>query len=91
MSNDLTMCTGGECPEKQNCLRSTKAKYGRVDFFGIVPYNFTNKSCEYFISNRPDVEKIRFRAYQIWQNNPSESDFKNWLKAESELIEKLNE
>ncbi|WP_375478550.1 DUF2934 domain-containing protein [uncultured Nostoc sp.] len=46
-------------------------------------------SCEHFISNRPDENKIRLKAYEIWQQMgyPNGKSVEHWLQAEKELID----
>jgi hypothetical protein len=88
MPNDITMCPGQNCPIKQNCSRFTNEILGRQDFFGEAPYSFTTNFCSYFISNRPDEEQIRLKAYGIWQKMgyPNGKPVEHWLQAEKELI-----
>jgi hypothetical protein len=89
MFDDIILCTGDNCPVKNNCYRFTAKISGRQDFFGHAPYNFGNNCCEYFISNRPDEAQIRLRAYEIWQQMGC-SDGKStehWLQAEKELFD----
>ncbi|MBD2245031.1 DUF2934 domain-containing protein [Nostoc sp. FACHB-888] len=42
-----------------------------------------------FISNRPDENKIRLKAYEIWQQTgySDGKSIEHWLQAEKELIE----
>lgn len=89
MPYDMTMCPGQNCPIKQNCSRFTDEILGRQDFFGEAPYNFTTNSCEYFISNHPDENKIRLKAYEIWQQMgyPNGKSVEHWLQAVKELID----
>ena len=49
---DITMCSGIDCPLKENCYRYTAqpSKY-RQSFFSEVPYNIEEKRCEYFMNN----------------------------------------
>ncbi|QXE22499.1 hypothetical protein B6N60_01182 [Richelia sinica FACHB-800] len=87
MPYDLTMCPGKNCPIKHSCFRFTSKICGRQDFFVHTPYNFVSNSCKDFISNRPDVEKIRLQAYKIWQQQgcPDGQSLENWLQAEKDL------
>ena len=45
---DITLCVGGECPLKNQCLRYTLPVLGRQDFFGAMPYDVEKKTCEHF-------------------------------------------
>ncbi|OUL30553.1 hypothetical protein BV378_03445 [Nostoc sp. RF31YmG] len=92
MPYDITMCPGQNCPIKQDCYRFTAEILGRQDFFGTDPYSFTTNSCDYFISNRPDDDKIRLKAYEIWQKSgySDGNSVEHWLQAEKELIELKN-
>ncbi|BAY82835.1 hypothetical protein NIES267_23200 [Calothrix parasitica NIES-267] len=88
MPYDITLCPGESCLIKQNCYRFTLKVLGRQNFFTQIPCNSTTNSCEHFISNRPPEEKIRIKAYQIWQQmgRPSGQSLECWLKAEKELM-----
>ncbi|MBD2353950.1 DUF2934 domain-containing protein [Tolypothrix sp. FACHB-123] len=92
MPYDITMCPGQNCPFKQGCYRFTSEIFGRQDFFGTAPYNLTTNYCEFFISNRPDEEQIRWRAYTIWQQTGylEGKSIEYWLQAEKELTELKN-
>lgn len=87
MLDDRTLCLGDNCPIKQNCYRFTKRKSGRQDFFVKSPYHAITNSCDYLINQCPDENKIRLRAYEIWQNMgyPDGKSLENWLQAEREL------
>ncbi|MGB3755370.1 MAG: DUF2934 domain-containing protein [Rivularia sp. (in: cyanobacteria)] len=88
MSYDITLCLGKNCPIKQSCYRFTAKIPGKKNFFARIPYNFTTNSCEHLIGNRPDEDKIRLKAYQIWQQMgcPNGKSLECWLQAEKELI-----
>lgn len=88
MPYDTTLCPGTNCPIKQNCYRFTAEILGRQNFFAQAPYNLTANSCEYFISNRPDEDKIRLKAYEIWRqiSCPDGKSVECWLQAEKELM-----
>jgi hypothetical protein len=60
MPTDICMCTGGDCPQKEHCLRFTGAIYGRQDFFGTPPYLQHPNQCEYFLDDRPSPEWARY-------------------------------
>lgn len=87
MPDDITRCIGTDCPIKQNCYRFTNKIFGRQDFFAKVPYDFITHSCNHFMSNRPDENTIRLRAYEIWQKMgyPDGKSLEHWLQAEKEL------
>jgi len=89
MPYDITFCTGQNCPVKLNCLRFTGVSYGRKESFGTVPYDFIKNSCEHYLDDRPDDEKIRILAYQLWQQDgsPHGRDLEYWLQARTQLIE----
>ncbi|OKH28272.1 hypothetical protein NIES2101_43690 [Calothrix sp. HK-06] len=82
------MCSGQNCPIRQDCYRFTAKILGRQDFFGQVPYNFNINCCEFFMSNRPTDTQIRLRAYEIWEKmgNPDGKSTEHWFQAETELI-----
>jgi len=88
MPEDITMCPGKSCPIKQNCYRFTAEILGRQDFFVEAPYSFSDDYCRYFISNRPDENTIRMKAYFIWQSMgyPDGKALEHWLQAEQELL-----
>ncbi|MEO0933465.1 MAG: DUF2934 domain-containing protein [Cyanobacteria bacterium J06641_2] len=88
MPDDITLCPGENCPIKQNCYRFTLQVMGRQNFFTQIPYNSSTNSCKHFISNLPREEKIRIKAYEIWQQMgcPSSQSLECWLKAEKELM-----
>jgi hypothetical protein len=49
---DITMCTGGSCPFKDECLTHTAAKNEAwQSFFATIPYNKKKNECKYFVSN----------------------------------------
>lgn len=87
MPYDITLCPGQNCPIQNNCYRFTAEVLGRQDFFVEAPYSFNKNSCEYFIDNRPDENKIRMKAYEIWQRMgyPNGKAIEHWLQAEKEL------
>ena len=89
MSFDMCMCAGGNCPQKDTCLRFTGAVYGRQDFFGIPPYSHVTLECVYYMDDRPKEDAIRKQAYKLWQHDGcpegKESDY--WSRAESYLLE----
>lgn len=89
MPLDICMCSGGECPQKEHCLRFTGAVYGRQDFFGTPPYINATKYCDYFMDDRPSQALIAQQAYLFWQQEgcPNGKDVDNWLRAETYLLE----
>jgi hypothetical protein len=89
MPTDICMCTGGDCPQKQHCLRFTGAIYGRQDFFGTPPYLQNPNKCEHFLDDRPSPDAVRVQAYFFWQQAgcPSGRDMSYWLRAEAYLLE----
>jgi hypothetical protein len=91
MPYDITLCHGQGCPVKENCVRSTQEVLGRQNFFGQLPYNFALNTCDYFISNRPNVNQIRKLAYEIWIRNGCQEGkaVEYWLQAEKQLTEWL--
>lgn len=89
MPIDISMCPGGECPLKDNCLRFTGVIYGRQDFFGTPPYLNQIGDCSYFIDDRPAQEAIQHQSYAFWQEDgcPDGEDLTYWFRAEMYLIE----
>jgi hypothetical protein len=88
MPYDITLCPGQNCPIKQRCYRFSAKVRGRKNFFAKVPYIFNTNSCEYFIINRLDEDRIRLKAYEIWQQMgcPNGYSIQCWLQAEKELM-----
>lgn len=88
MPTDIAMCSGGDCPQKEHCLRFTGAIYGRQDFFGTPPYLQNVGNCAYFMDDRPSTEAIRAYAYTLWEKagRLNGNDEENWLRAEAELL-----
>jgi Protein of unknown function (DUF2934) len=88
MPTDISMCSGGDCPQKAHCLRFTGAIYGRQDFFGTPPYLQAVGQCAYFMDDRPSQEAIRAYAYSLWEQSgrmDGNAD-DNWQQAEIELL-----
>jgi hypothetical protein len=90
MPYDITMCKGGDCIIKENCIRFTGIIYGRQDFFGSPPFDKISKKCEHYLDDRPKEELVRQYAYQLWQQQGclGGNDLEFWYKAEQELITK---
>ena len=86
----MTMCSGGECPLKSNCIRCTGVVYGRTDFFGSPPFDKIEGTCEHFVTDRPKLEDLARLAYDLWENSGCKSglDESFWIEAENMLIEK---
>ncbi|GAB4343570.1 MAG: hypothetical protein OHK0038_23680 [Flammeovirgaceae bacterium] len=78
---DITLCRGGECPIKFRCFRFTAETLGKQDFFKGIPFNANKNSCEYFIGNFHQIQKV---AYYIWleKGKPSGKSDEIWLEAE---------
>lgn len=91
MPYDVTMCEGGDCTLKANCLRFTGARYARQDFFGSPPFNRTTKECSSFWDDRPPYDRIASLAYELWvkDGRPAGRDMEHWYKAEIELLERI--
>ena len=89
--HDITHCCGQDCPLNQTCLRCTAIVVGRQDFFTRLYYNFETAHCDYYWDERPSEDKIRQRAYQLWEQNGCEMDKaeQHWFQARNELIENL--
>lgn len=88
MPADIAMCSGGDCPQKEHCLRFTGAIYGRQDFFGTPPYLRNVGACAYFMDDRPSEEAIRNYAFNLWEQSGrlDGNHEKNWFRAETELL-----
>jgi len=93
MPNDITMCHGGECILKDNCLRFTGTAYGRQDFFGSLPFNNETKTCEHYKDDRPDEKQVQEHAYYLWQNEgcPKQGDLEFWFRAKEELLLRIRD
>jgi hypothetical protein len=91
MTQDITRCSGQECPLQESCLRCTGKTYGRQDFFTQAPYDFTRAQCDYYWDDRPSEEAVRQLAYQLWQNSGClhNNDLQYWLQARRQLIDKI--
>jgi Protein of unknown function (DUF2934) len=91
MSIDICMCSGGDCSQKEHCLRFTGVVYGRQDFFGTPPYLSATGMCEYFLDNRPSVAAIRGYAYALWERSGylDGCNREHWLQAEIELLKRI--
>jgi Protein of unknown function (DUF2934) len=89
MPYDITMCVGGDCPIKKLCYRHNAEIEGRQDFFGNLPFDFTKNSCDSFWKDTMVYEKIRLRAYQIWESDRRilGEDVAHWQQAEKEFME----
>jgi Protein of unknown function (DUF2934) len=89
MPLDITMCPGGDCPQKEHCLRFTGVILGKQDFFGTPPYLQNPNACPYFMDDIPTQEAIRQQAYAFWQeeNCPVGKDMELWLRAEAHLLQ----
>ena len=49
---DISMCAGGNCPNKQDCYRHTaKPSQYMQSYFSEVPYDIEEKKCDYFWDN----------------------------------------
>jgi hypothetical protein len=91
MPYDITLCAGGDCPIQQFCHRNTAEIIGRQDFFGSLPFNFSEKKCTYFLKNEAYFEYIRKKAYEIWKRNNEQKDnsLSHWQVAEDEFLSSL--
>lgn len=86
MAYDIAKCMGGDCPLKNDCYRFTSETLGRQDFFGSVPYNLKDKSCEHFWDNNSQIQAL---AYLIWldEGKPNGKAREHWEKAKSKVLE----
>jgi Protein of unknown function (DUF2934) len=89
MPYDITMCAGEGCPIKKLCYRHNAEIEGRQDFFGNLPFDFSKNSCDSFWKDIMVYEKIRFRAYQIWESEERVfgQDLAHWQQAEKEFLD----
>jgi hypothetical protein len=89
MPYDISMCGGDNCPKKQLCYRFTAEIVGRQDFFGNIPFDFSTNSCEMFWKDPIIDNRIRKRAYEIWETNgrPDGESVAHWQEAEREILE----
>lgn len=89
MPYDITMCMGGDCPIKKLCYRHNAEIEGRQDFFGNLPFNFVTNSCESFWKDEVIDERIRLKAYQIWESNGRHfgDSLTYWQQAEKEFMD----
>ena len=89
MPLDICMCSGGNCPQKDTCLRFTGAIYGKQDFFGIPPYSPITQECVFYIDETPSEEAVRKQAKKLWQHDgyPEGKESEYWQRAETYLLE----
>ena len=82
---DITLCSGGNCPLKKNCYRYTAEVFGRQDFFGSIPFDFAVNQCAHFLSNITQIQKA---AYLLWKEkgSPQGQDEQIWLEAEKQVV-----
>lgn len=87
MTDDLIVCTGDNCPLKEDCYRFTAEIYGRRDFFTTPPYEQASFSCQYFKTNYVQIQQT---AYLIWleENCPDGQSENHWIKAKKQIIDK---
>jgi hypothetical protein len=87
---DVTMCTGGACPQKYGCMRFLGEIDGRQDFFGNPPFK-NDGTCEHLMNVREALmirvprEYVTRRAYEIFKENRSYHDYA-WFLAELVLL-----
>jgi hypothetical protein len=88
MPQDITFCSGADCPIKENCLRNTAVIYGRSSYFGQIPYDFDLKKCDHFMDDRPNEDKIKSLAYHIWESNGrlNGTNENDWFRAYKQLL-----
>ena len=88
MPLDICMCAGGDCPQKDSCLRFTGAIYGRQDFFGTPPYSQMTGECVFYMDERPTEAAVRRQAHKLWEHDgaPEGKELEYWARAESYLI-----
>lgn len=53
---DITMCSGENCPLKRNCKRFTETPSELEYYFSEPPYDFKTKICEMFWNINTDKD-----------------------------------
>jgi len=54
---DISMCSGVDCPLKENCYRYTAIKSDYQAYFMGVLYNEEDRVCKYFWQNDLNISK----------------------------------
>jgi hypothetical protein len=90
MPQDITMCPGGECPQRRQCYRFRAVALGRQDWFGAPPYDPGTGACDSFwdiARLAPTEGRIRDRAYWLWMSagRPDGCADAHWMQAQAEL------
>jgi hypothetical protein len=90
MLYDQCACEGGECPQRERCLRYRGERAGRQDFFGSPPFDRSSGECEHFVDIAtldPTDEQIRSNAYYLWLSagRPEGCADEHWSAAERAL------
>lgn len=97
MGYDITLCEGGDCPQKEYCKRFLLEVLGRQDFFGKPPFK-DDGTCEHLIPVKViaqknvdldilrillDKDEIRTRSYFIGiQKEDRTTLFTRFVRAE---------
>jgi len=59
---DITMCAGLNCPKKKKCYRYTAPiNPYRQAYFGNLPYDFENNTCEHYWDNKEYKKNEKFK------------------------------
>ncbi len=90
MPSDITMCPGGQCPQRRQCYRHRSLPVGRQDWFGTLPYDPQTGRCDAFwdiASLVPTEAQIRDRAYALWlaSGRVDGRDEEHWFAARAAL------
>lgn len=93
---DMTLCTGGACPKKRDCLRHRQRACGRRNTFGSPPFQPQTGDCDAFVhieTVAPTEAQIRTRAYHLWQEAgcPEGRDLDHWTQAAETLAARYRE
>ncbi len=90
MSDDITHCSGGDCPLREDCYRFRAEVFGRFDAFGRPPYDAATGRCAHHwpLSRlRPTAADVQRRAYFLWvrEGRPDGRADEHWAAASAAL------
>ncbi|HOJ64062.1 MAG TPA: DUF2934 domain-containing protein [Spirochaetota bacterium] len=90
MKQEFLLCTGINCPFKEDCYRFLIEPSPDSEFLGKPPYDKSLNYCSFFLKIPFfDEEYIKTKAYYLWVKNgcKENDDLGNWYKAKKEIFE----